>query len=112
MAKRRVGVEYSPSMLERVRPGAVLPDRALCLPTFSHFLIVNKTSLSLSLSLSLWSSAPTTILACMNVEIPKTTIATRDARSLVTSRGLPLAAPVPRLIPTRLGVRHDEGMSA
>ena len=28
------------------RPGAVWPDRALCLPTFSHFLIVNKTSLS------------------------------------------------------------------
>ena len=54
MAKRRVGVEYSPSMLEPVRPGAVSPDRALCLPTFSHFLIVNKTSLSLSLS----SSAP------------------------------------------------------
>ena len=27
-------------------------DIALCLPTFSHFLIVNKTSLSLSLSLS------------------------------------------------------------
>jgi hypothetical protein len=25
----------------------VLPDRALCLPTFSHFLIVNKISLSL-----------------------------------------------------------------
>ncbi len=37
--------------LEPVRPEAVLPDRALCLPTFSHFLIVNKTSLSLSLSL-------------------------------------------------------------
>jgi hypothetical protein len=53
MAKRRVGVEYWPSMLEPVRPGAVLPDRALCLPTFSHFLIVNKTSLSLSLYLSL-----------------------------------------------------------
>jgi len=36
---------------------AVLPDRALYLPTFGHFLIVNKTSLSLSplffLSLSL-----------------------------------------------------------
>jgi hypothetical protein len=48
MAKRRVGVEYSPSMLEPVRPGAVSPDRALCLPTFSHFVIVNKTSLSLS----------------------------------------------------------------
>ena len=30
-----------------VRPEAVLPDRALYLPTFSHFLIVNKTSLSL-----------------------------------------------------------------
>jgi hypothetical protein len=46
MAKRRVGVEYSPSMLEPVRPGAVSPDRALCLPTFSHFVIVNKTSFS------------------------------------------------------------------
>jgi hypothetical protein len=49
MAKRRVGVECSPSILEPVRPGAVSPDRALCLPTFSHFVIVNKTSLSLSL---------------------------------------------------------------
>ena len=29
-------------MLEPERPEAVLPDRALCLPTFSHFLIVNK----------------------------------------------------------------------
>jgi len=36
-------------MLEPVRPEAVLPHRALCLPTFSHFLIVNKTSLPLSL---------------------------------------------------------------
>jgi hypothetical protein len=34
-------------MLEPVCPEAVLPDRALCLPTFSHFLIVNKL-LSLS----------------------------------------------------------------
>ena len=42
MAKRRVGVEYSPSMLEPVRPGAVSPGRALCFPTFSHFSIVNK----------------------------------------------------------------------
>jgi hypothetical protein len=50
MAKRRVGVEQSPSMLEPVRPGAVSPDRELCLPTLSHFVIVNKTSLSLSLS--------------------------------------------------------------
>jgi hypothetical protein len=40
-------------MLEPLRPEAVLPDRALCLPTFSHFLIVNKTSLSLPPSLSL-----------------------------------------------------------
>jgi hypothetical protein len=29
--------------MEPVRQEAVLPDRALCLPTFSHFLIVNKT---------------------------------------------------------------------
>jgi hypothetical protein len=57
MAKRRVGVEYPPSMLEPVRPGAASPDRTMCLPTFSHFVIVNKTSLSLSLgSLILASS--------------------------------------------------------
>jgi hypothetical protein len=30
IAKRRVGLEYSPSMLEPMRPGAVSPDRALC----------------------------------------------------------------------------------
>jgi hypothetical protein len=54
MTKRRVGVEYSPSMLEPVRPGAMSPDRALCLPTFISFVIVNKTSLSLSLSLFLF----------------------------------------------------------
>ena len=53
MAKRREGVEYSPSMLEPMRPGAVSPDRALCLPTFSNFVTVNKTSLSLSSPLSL-----------------------------------------------------------
>jgi hypothetical protein len=53
MAKRRVVVEYSPSMLEPMRPGAVSPDRALCLPTFSHCMIVNQTSRSLSLSVSL-----------------------------------------------------------
>jgi hypothetical protein len=35
-------------MLEPVRPEAVLPDRALHLPTFSHFLIVNTTSLLFS----------------------------------------------------------------
>jgi len=40
-------------VLEPVRPEAVLPDRALFLPTFSHFLIVDKTSLFLSRSLSL-----------------------------------------------------------
>jgi hypothetical protein len=39
----------SSSLPEPVRPGAMSPDRALCLPTFSHFLIVNKTSLPLSL---------------------------------------------------------------
>jgi hypothetical protein len=40
-------------MLGPERPGAVLPDRALYLPTFSHFLIVNKTSRTLSLSRAL-----------------------------------------------------------
>jgi hypothetical protein len=47
--ERRVGVEYSPSYAGPgvTRQGIVL----VCSPTFSHFLIVNKTSLSLSLSL-------------------------------------------------------------
>ena len=40
-------------------PAAVSPDRALCLPTFSHFLIVDKTPLSLflwgvQLTTSMW----------------------------------------------------------
>jgi len=39
---------YSPSYAGPVRPEAVLPDRALCLPTFSHF------SMSIKL-LSLWA---------------------------------------------------------
>ena len=39
-------------MLGPERPEAVSPDRALRTPTFSHFLIVNKTSLLLSLSSS------------------------------------------------------------
>ena len=52
MAKRRVGVEYSPSTLEPVRPGAVSPERGVVLADIhSHLLIVNKP-LSLSLSLS------------------------------------------------------------
>ena len=43
-------------MLELVRPEAVLPDRALCLTTFSHFwLSINLLSHSLTLSLSLVS---------------------------------------------------------
>jgi hypothetical protein len=66
MAKRRVGVEYSPSMLEPVRPGAVSPDRVLCLPTFSHFVIVNKTSLSLSLSLLHMAILVRIVHGCMN----------------------------------------------
>ena len=39
-------------MLAPERPEAVLPDRALYLPTFSHLLIVHK-DLEISLSLSL-----------------------------------------------------------
>ena len=38
-------------VLGRERPVVVLPDRALCLPTFSHLLIVNKPSSSSSSSL-------------------------------------------------------------
>ena len=68
MAKRRVGVEYSPSMLEPVSPGAVSPDRALCLPTFSHFVIVNKTFLSLSLARDC-KKASTTTFCCRRQSI-------------------------------------------
>jgi hypothetical protein len=39
-------------MLGPERPKAELPDKALSLPTFSHLLIFNKTSLTLSHSLS------------------------------------------------------------
>ena len=46
-------------MLGPESPEAVSPDRALCLPIFSHLLIVNKLiSLSLSLSLSHPNCAP------------------------------------------------------
>jgi len=46
-------------MLGPVRPDAVSPDGALCLPTFSHLLLIfNKTSLSLSLSLSPFTRPP------------------------------------------------------
>jgi hypothetical protein len=38
MSKRRVGVWYSPSCAGPVRPEVMLPDRALCLPTFSQSL--------------------------------------------------------------------------
>ena len=66
----RVGVEYSWSMLEPVRPGAVSPNRTLYLRTFSHFVVVNKTSLSLSLSLSLSRAAASLILpVCIRANV-------------------------------------------
>ena len=44
------------SILEPVHPGAVSPDRALCLPTFSHFfLIVNQNSLSTTFQVTPWT---------------------------------------------------------
>ena len=57
MAKRRVGVYQSPSYAGARAPRGGVTDRASCLPTFSHFLIVNKTSLTHSLSLSLPDTA-------------------------------------------------------
>ena len=55
-------------MLEPVRPEAVLPDRALCLPTFSHFVIVSKTPFSLSLS------SPPHVRSGLTCEIQKSQI--------------------------------------
>ena len=96
MAKRRMGVEYSPSMLEPVRPGAVSPDRALCLPTFSHFLIVNKTSLppppphSLSLSHSLQPSSSSSSRSLARPSASSLFIALSRALSLTASSSWPL----------------------
>jgi hypothetical protein len=45
-------------VMEPERPAAVSPGKVLCLPTFNHFLIVNKL-LSLSFSLSLCTHART-----------------------------------------------------
>jgi len=44
-------------------PEAVLPDMALYLPTFGHFLIVNRISLSLSPSPDILILAPVSLLA-------------------------------------------------
>ena len=44
------------------------PDRALCLPTFSHFVIVNKTFLSLSLARDC-RKASTTTFCCRRQSI-------------------------------------------
>ena len=46
------------SLARSPSPRKPSPNRALCLPTFSHFLIVNKASLSLSLSLSPFTQNP------------------------------------------------------
>ena len=90
MAKRRVGVEYSPSMLEPVRPGAVSPERAMCLPTFSHFVMVNKASLSDSLSF---------LLLCL-FSVP----------FLTPSRAPPLLSLFPPFFPKqRRGETREEG---
>ena len=59
-----LGDGQTESVVGAQRPGAVSSDRALCLPTFSFFVIVKKTDLSLlsltplSLSLSSLARAP------------------------------------------------------
>ncbi len=65
---------YAGHIVFDIRPQkAVLPGRALCLPTFSHFLIVNKNplsrarSLSLFLSLSLSRSLVLSLSVCLSV---------------------------------------------
>jgi len=55
---------------------ALYPNRALCLPPFSHFLIVNKPSLSLSLSLSLASgdAHECAMRVCVSVQCVSVTV--------------------------------------
>ncbi len=83
-------------MLEPVRPGAVLPDRTLCLTTFSNFLIVNKTSLSPLRALSpLWSSLslPSSLPPSLPISIPI---------SMPIPLPLPLPIPLPLPLPPSL----------
>ena len=94
MAKWRVGVEYSPPMLEPVRPGAVSPDRALCLPTFSHILVVNKTSLSFSLSFSL--SLSLSLFLSLSFSLSLLSLSLILSRSLARALSLSLALTVVR----------------
>ena len=53
MAKRRVRVQHSSSYAGARAPRGGVTRQGVVLQTFSHFLIVNKTSLSLSRSLAL-----------------------------------------------------------
>jgi len=69
-----------------------LPGRALCLPTFSHFFIVNKTSLSLARSLSINTPSPPTLL----LQLPRT-------RLSFALRWLPRSPPCCR----RRGTSHE-----
>jgi hypothetical protein len=46
VAERRMGYSTRRHMLGPACPEALLPDRELYLPSFSHFLIVNKSSLA------------------------------------------------------------------
>ena len=69
-------------MLEPVRPEAVLPNRALCLQTSSHYFIVNKTSLSLTHTHSLASSPPSFCNAFPVLSLSK---ALQDVLPLITS---------------------------
>jgi hypothetical protein len=104
----RLGVEYSPSMLEPVRPGAASPDRALCLPTFSDFVIVNKTSLSLSLSLLLEHSKVSEVQLCTDQCGSSLPAALSDLRLLGKS---PLAAPFAPCLGRAAGTQR-EGLNA
>ena len=56
-------------MLEPERPEAVSPDRALCLPTFSHLLIVNKTFISLARSLTRSLARARSLSLCLSLAI-------------------------------------------
>jgi hypothetical protein len=67
---REWGYSTRRHMLEPKRPEAVLPDRALFLPTFIHFLIVNELPLPPSFSLSLSPSLPPSLSPSLPPSLP------------------------------------------
>jgi hypothetical protein len=78
-------------MLEPARPGAVSRDRALCLPTFSHFSIVKKNcSLSVRVSVRKHTSPNSTSSSCSATLLSHNILFLLSAPELLFITALPI----------------------